>query len=85
MEVIHRLIERETVAIDYYVGWMALADACIEYLVTSASVTLCACLCVCVCVHAIKEKRLELSTPNLVVSHKLHGTCLACIDPGIKR
>jgi len=34
-------------------------------------------------VHALKGKLLELSTPNLIGSHIVHGK--ACINPEVKK
>jgi len=42
------------------------------------------CLCNFACVRAIKQKRLELSTPQLG-RRTLHGSSSACIDPAVKR
>ena len=44
-------------------------------------VCVCVCVSVCVCVRTLKEKRLELSTPNLVL-HIPYSSRLACIKPG---
>ena len=46
---------------------------------------ICVCVCFSVCVHAVKEKRLELQTPNLVRIGLLYGRTSACIDLVVKR
>jgi len=42
-------------------------------------------LLLCVCVRAVKEKRVELSTPNLVHYMYIPDRTSACIDPEVKR
>ena len=53
-----------------------VADAYVGCSVASASVRLSVRVCVrvCVCVRAVKEKQLELSTPNLIHIYALAGT-----------